>query len=145
MATSTAPKLPGFLGRLANFYVGNRRMFSGKWMQNLEQKNPIVAKLNDVLNLAPAVKWGLSIVPIGLALSGAVPPEKVDIKQSAALGTTGIVWTYYGFLLSRMNPGMLSLMLVNASMAAVHCTNFFRGITYKKQEAKRPENPTKNE
>jgi len=110
-------------------------MINAKWMADLEARNPIVKKINDVLYLAPAMKWGLSIVPITLAFSGGVPPEKIDLKQSAALFTTGAVWTYYAFCLMAKNPGMWGLASVNSAMAAVHGYNLYRGYNYRKSQA----------
>jgi len=121
-------------GRLHSRYLANTHVFSGRWALNLEKSNALFAKLNNILHLAPMAKWALSIVPISLAITGAVPAEKIDIKQSAALGITGFVWTYYGFLLRKNNAGMGALMGVNAAMGCVHGLNFLRAWRYKKQQ-----------
>jgi hypothetical protein len=134
MAQAIEAYAPRFIARLHSKYLHNQHIFNGNWALNLEKTNPFFAKLNNILHVAPIVKWGLSIVPITLAISGAVPAEKIDMKQSAALGTTGIVWTYYAILLRKQNAGMYALMSVNAAMAAVHCSNFVRGYLYHKNQ-----------
>jgi len=133
MAQAIETYAPRFIARLHNKYLHNHHIFNGAWAKALEKSSPLFAKANNILLVAPVVKWGLSIVPITLALTGAVPADKIDMKQSAALGTTGIVWTYYAILLRKQNAGMIALGSVNFAMGAVHCSNFIRGYLYQKK------------
>lgn len=121
---------------LQSRYLGNPHIFTGKWALALEERSAIFAKVNNILYVAPMVKWALSIVPITLAVTGTVQVDKIDIKTSAALMTTGIVWTYYGFLLRKNNAGMAALMGVNAAMAIVHGTNTYRAWKYQNEKKK---------
>eukprot|EP01004_Peranema_trichophorum_P008437 NODE_7191_length_801_cov_96.339233_g6584_i0.p1 GENE.NODE_7191_length_801_cov_96.339233_g6584_i0~~NODE_7191_length_801_cov_96.339233_g6584_i0.p1 ORF type:complete len:221 (-),score=34.09 NODE_7191_length_801_cov_96.339233_g6584_i0:65-727(-) len=88
------PKLlPPFLHR----YVGNRHLF--KFLIPLEARIPIIAQFNSVLNIAPTFKWALSIVPLIGIFSGNPPVEKLDVKQTFALLTTGCVWSVYAAII----------------------------------------------
>jgi len=119
-----------YLPRFIMKYVGNRHFFNAAAIKKLEGSSKFVAKANDILYLAPVMKWGLSIVPITLTLTGGISPASVDVKQSSSLALTGVVWTFYGIALSANNPGMFSLVLVNAAMALVNGFNAYRGYNF---------------
>eukprot|EP00026_Physarum_polycephalum_P014001 Phypoly_transcript_14467.p1 GENE.Phypoly_transcript_14467~~Phypoly_transcript_14467.p1 ORF type:complete len:143 (-),score=19.91 Phypoly_transcript_14467:98-526(-) len=142
MAQAIEAYAPRFIARLHSKYLHNTHILNTKWALALEKTNPLFAKCNNILHVAPIVKWALSVVPITLAFTGAVPPEKIDMKQSAALGTTGVVWTFYAILLRKQNAGMLALGSVNATMAIVNFTNFIRGYLYQRNQ-KEAEQPAK--
>ena len=53
--------------------------------------------------------------------------ENIDMKTSAALSLTGVVWAYYGLL---VRPKALLLVAVNIALLAVNGTNLVRKYRY---------------
>eukprot|EP01098_Paradermamoeba_levis_P013917 TRINITY_DN648_c0_g1_i1.p1 TRINITY_DN648_c0_g1~~TRINITY_DN648_c0_g1_i1.p1 ORF type:complete len:155 (-),score=43.38 TRINITY_DN648_c0_g1_i1:19-441(-) len=126
------PKLLRFLRP----WIHNHRFFYFKWAIQLEEKFPFFAKWNNVRNLAPGWKWGLSIVPLYQVLTGNPPVEKLDLKQSGSLMFTGAVWTYYATLIQPQDAGSRALALCNGALFLVNGYNAFRKYRYDQNKAK---------
>eukprot|EP01132_Coremiostelium_polycephalum_P000521 gene521-656_t len=116
--------------RLLDRYLGNQIICKAPFVLNFFKKYPKLEFLNNVTNLAPMMKWSLSIVPISQILSGTKPPEKIDLAQSSSLCATGTIWTYYATLITPQNTGTRMLALCNAAMAICHGYNIFRRVKY---------------
>jgi hypothetical protein len=98
---------------------------------NLGRRFPLFRKCNNALWAAPAFKWGLSIVPLYGILQGKPKVEDLDLKQSLALSFTGLVWSYYGFL---VEPRADLLIAVNVALLTVNGYNVFRKLRYEQQK-----------
>ena len=125
-----APKapIPSALPRFLHKYVGNGTVFQA--LKPLEQKFPFLKSVNSIYNLAPASKWGLSIVPLYGVFVGSPPVEKIDANTSGALACTGFVWTIYALMIQPQNAGSRMLALVNFCMGSVNGYNCYRKFTY---------------
>ncbi|GAM24810.1 hypothetical protein SAMD00019534_079850, partial [Acytostelium subglobosum LB1] len=119
-----------FVNKLMSGFVGNQVVFSNQFILGLCEKYPRVAFLNDITNLAPLMKWSLSIVPITQIISGTKPPEKIDMSQSLSLCSTGTIWTYYSTLIQPQNAGTRALAACNLAMACCHGYNVYRRYDY---------------
>eukprot|EP00128_Syssomonas_multiformis_P009349 Colp12_sorted_trinity150504_noHs@14442 len=117
-------------------WVGNQRLFSNSFALGLEEKSAFFKKINDVTYMAPMWKWVLSIVPLSQALVGKPPVENIDLKQSGALMSTGVVWAYYSTLIQPQNAGSRALMLCNLAMGSTHGFNVFRKFRHEQAKAK---------
>ncbi|KAN0035042.1 hypothetical protein ACTFIV_001582 [Dictyostelium citrinum] len=120
---------------LLNKYTGNQIVFSNKYAITFFEKFPKLAFLNNVTNLAPMMKWSLSIVPITQILSGTKLPENIDIYQASSLCATGTIWTYYATLISPQNTGTRMLAACNAAMAVCHGYNIYRRTKWEKSQS----------
>ncbi len=107
--------------------VNGSRAFRGEAARKLEAKNPLFAKLNSFLFLAPAWKWGLAIVPLYGIVIGVPAVENLDLNQSLALMFTGCVWAYYSLL---VRPAALMLCAVNCALLVVNGYNVYRKWNY---------------
>jgi len=92
-----APSIPKGFPSFLKPYVGNRHLF--KSLTGMEATNPYVAQANSVLNIAPTFKWALSVVPMMGIFSGNPPVEKIDLLQTVALFSTGVVWGFYAVII----------------------------------------------
>ncbi|ELR16764.1 uncharacterized protein ACA1_382330 [Acanthamoeba castellanii str. Neff] len=95
-------------------------LLKGPFWQNLAQKYPVFGKVNN----------GLAIVPLYGILEGKPAVKDLDLNQSLALSLTGLVWTYYGFLVV---PRADLLIAVNVALLSVNGYNVYRKINYDKQ------------
>lgn len=126
-ASQTIPKLlPGFMHK----YVGNGSLLP--FLKKYEAQYPALQSLNSVYNVAPASKWGLSIVPLYGVFMGTPPVEKIDENTSFSLACTGFVWTIYAMIISPQNAGSRALATVNFCMFCVNGYNFYRKQQYLK-------------
>lgn len=125
-------QIPPFFPNAFHKFVGNGSLF--KFLKPFET-NRFVGFFNSVYNVAPASKWGLSIVPLYGVFQGNPPPEKIDINTSAALATTGFIWTYYATLIQPQNSGSRMLATVNFCMGSVNGFNVYRRYCYDCAEA----------
>jgi len=112
-------------------YLGQPYLFSGARAQALQEKIPVLKWCNNVLNAAPAFKWGLSIVPLYGVFVGSPKVENIDLKQSVALATTGGVWTYYATL---VKPRANILLVCSAALLGVHGFNISRRLSYEREQ-----------
>jgi len=108
------------------WWVGNQRLFANRVALSLEQKLPLIGKLNDVTYAAPLWKWALSVLPLVQIFQGIPPVEKIEKNQAAALCLAGVVWSYYGTLIQPQNFGSLMFVVCNGAMASVHGYNLYR-------------------
>jgi len=118
--------------KLQNFlfyFVGNRRIFSNRFIRSFE-KGDSLAFWNDVTFVAPGFKWALSIIPLYGVLVGNPKVEHINIRTSASLSFTGIVWAYYSLLIQPQNMGSLALSMCNACMGLVNGFNVWRKYRY---------------
>ncbi|EGG17768.1 UPF0041 family protein [Cavenderia fasciculata] len=122
------------MASILNKFVGNRVVFSNKFVLGLCEKFPKLAFLNDVTNLAPIMKWSLSIVPLSQMISGNKPADKIDLQQTASLFSTGTIWTYYATLIQPQNAGTRALAACNAAMAICHGSNLYRRYQFDKEK-----------
>ena len=118
--------IPSFFPKPFHKYVGNPRFIK---LLGPYETNPLVGTLNNVYNLAPASKWGLSIVPLIGVFTGYPPVEKIDLNTSASLTCTGVVWAVYALCITPQNAGSRALCIVNACMASVNGYNCYRKIS----------------
>lgn len=79
---------------------------------------------------SPTFKWGL--VFAGLA-DYARPPEKLSLKQSTALGATGLVWARYTLVIK---PRNLYLCSVNFLLGCTGMWQVFRIARYQRWNEK---------
>lgn len=128
MSTVAQQTIPKAFPKALHKWVGNDRLF--KSLIPFEKYGP-VKYLNSAYNAAPLFKWSLSIVPLYGIFSGNPPVEKLDINSSAALCTTGVVWTVYALLIKPQNSGSRSLALVNVCLATVNGYNCYRCMQYR--------------
>jgi len=119
-----------FVRKLLEKYIGNTVVFNGPRATAFFARNPKLEFLNNVTNLAPIMKWSLSIVPISQIISGTKPPQSIDLAQSSSLCATGTVWTYYATLISPQNNGTRLLAICNGAMAMCHGYNIYRKTTH---------------
>jgi hypothetical protein len=133
MATPAAQTIPAAFPKVLHKYVGNGRLFSG--LASYEEQYPILKTINSVFNVAPASKWGLSIVPLYGVFVGYPPVEKIDFNTSASLFATGSVWTVYALMIQPQNAGSRALCAVNAAMAGVNGFNCYRKYAATKKAA----------
>jgi len=115
-------------------WVGNPRIFSGKLGAVLDA-NPVTRWCNNALNAAPTFKWGLSLVPLYGAITGHPPVQHLDLNQSLALATTGIVWSYYALLVT---PRADMLFAVSIALLCSNGFNVYRKMKYDREVAARP-------
>ena len=116
--------IPSGVPKLAHRFVGNGNMFARA--VPLYSKYPIVKSLNSVYNLAPASKWGLSVVPLFGCITGTQKIEKVNFNTSVSLAITGCVWTVYALIITPQNFGSKMLATVNFAMGSVNGYNAYR-------------------
>ena len=128
-----ASSIPAMLPKPLHKYVGNPVFL--KFLKPYEAGNPVIATLNNVYNLAPASKWGLSIVPLIGVFTGYPPVEKIDLNTSASLTCTGVVWAVYALMITPQNAGSRALAMVNAAMASVNGYNCYRKLSATPKEA----------
>ncbi|EGC37696.1 hypothetical protein DICPUDRAFT_53816 [Dictyostelium purpureum] len=121
-----------FFKRFLDKYTGNQTVFSNKYATQFFTAFPRLAFLNNVTNLAPMMKWSLSVVPITQIVSGTKPPQSIDVYQASSLCATGSIWTYYATLIQPQNTGTRMLAMCNAAMAACHGYNIYRRVQYDK-------------
>jgi hypothetical protein len=126
-AKVAASEIPSFIPKPVHRYVGNGRLFS--FLQAYEGQYPILQTINSVYNIAPASKWGLSIVPLYGVFVGTPPVEKIDLNTSASLTCTGLVWTVYALMIQPQNSGSRALCAVNFAMASVNGYNCYRKLS----------------
>jgi len=107
-------------------------LLKGRMWEQVGQKHPWFAKVNNALWAAPAFKWGLAIVPLYGIVQGKPAVQDLDLNQSLALAATGLVWSYYGFLVV---PRADLLIAVNVALLAVNGYNVARRIRYDQQHA----------
>jgi len=112
-------------------WVGNPRLFSGKIGDALDS-NPLTRWWNNAFNGAPGFKWALSVVPLHGALTGKPPVENLDLNQSLALASTGVVWGYYSLLVL---PRSWMLFAVSVALFSSNGWNVFRKIRYDRDMA----------
>lgn len=93
----------------------------------LSESNPTFKKVNNALFMAPAWKWGLSVVPLIGAIRGEPSVENLDLNLSMALSTTGIIWSYYGL---KVRPTAYLLVAVNLALLGVNGYNVVRKMKY---------------
>eukprot|EP01087_Luapelamoeba_hula_P004941 TRINITY_DN1495_c1_g1_i1.p1 TRINITY_DN1495_c1_g1~~TRINITY_DN1495_c1_g1_i1.p1 ORF type:complete len:157 (+),score=12.78 TRINITY_DN1495_c1_g1_i1:40-471(+) len=94
-------------------------------------RHPKLEPFNNVLLVAPTMKWSLALVPLYGAIQGKPTPEDIDLNQAAALTFTGAVWTYYSTLVV---PKAYMLMAVNSALFAANGWNVFRRLRYDQQK-----------
>ena len=109
------------LGR--KHWLGDGRLFRGATAQKLEESVPGFKWINNAINAAPSQKWMLSIVPLMDLSRGNPPVEKIDLKQTLALATTGGIWSIYSLLIY---PRGWLLFACNVSLFGVHAYNISR-------------------
>ncbi|KYQ91809.1 UPF0041 family protein [Tieghemostelium lacteum] len=122
------------LKALLNKYTGNQIICSSPLVLRFFERNPKLAFLNNVTNLAPLMKWSLSIVPLSQMITGSKPPQNIDINQSYSLCATGSIWTYYSTLIQPQNTGTKMLAACNGAMALCHGSNIYRRMKYDKDQ-----------
>jgi len=116
-----------FESRVFGRWLANSRLIGSKWALSLEEKSKLFKWWNNCLNAAPAFKWALAIVPLSGALTGNPPVEKIDLKQSIALTSTGLVWSYYAML---VEPRAWLLLYVNIALLTANGWNVIRKVRY---------------
>jgi hypothetical protein len=127
-ADSPKAPIPSLLPRFLHQFVGNGTVF--KILKPYEDKFPLLKSFNSVYNVAPASKWGLSIVPLYGVFVGSPPVEKIDANTSGALACTGFVWTVYAMMIQPQNAGSRMLALVNFCMGSVNGYNCYRKYSH---------------
>ena len=55
------------------------------------------------------------------------PVEKMSLPQQAAVGSTGVIWSYYSL---KITPVNYNLLLVNAVMACTSAWHLGRMVTH---------------
>ena len=128
MATAAAAQeIPKALPKFIHKFVGNPRV-----SQRLEpyERFTLIKYFNSVYNLAPASKWGLSIVPMIGVITGNPPVEKIDRNTSFSLACTGFIWTVYALMITPQNSGSRALAMVNFCMGSVNGYNCYRRVSY---------------
>ena len=119
--------IPSAFPKVLHRFVGNSRLFG--FLEKYEADYPILKTINNVYNIAPASKWGLSIVPLYGVFVGYPPVEKIDFNTSASLAATGSVWSVYALMIQPQNAGSRALCAVNAAMAMVNGYNCYRKLS----------------
>ena len=132
-AAAASQTIPKFLPSFAHKYVGNPTLF--QFLKKYEAQYPFIQSINSVYNVAPASKWGLSIVPLYGVFTGYPAVEKIDENTTFSLACTGFVWTIYAMIISPQNAGSRALATVNACMFCVNGYNFSRKQAYLKSKA----------
>jgi len=112
-------------------WLGDGRLLRGPKWEKLEQQNKIFAAGNNVLNVAPAWKWLLSIVPLVGVFRGIPAPAQLDPAQSGSLAITGGLFAVYSLL---VYPTAWILFTCNACMFGVHSYNLSRIYSYQKEQ-----------
>lgn len=95
--------------------------------RSFADKTPAFKNANNALFMAPAWKWGLSIVPLVGAIRGEPSVENLDLNLSLALSTTGIIWSYYGLM---VRPTAYLLVAVNVCLLGVNGYNVVRKVKF---------------
>eukprot|EP00029_Vermamoeba_vermiformis_P011899 TRINITY_DN6708_c0_g1_i1.p1 TRINITY_DN6708_c0_g1~~TRINITY_DN6708_c0_g1_i1.p1 ORF type:complete len:145 (-),score=25.78 TRINITY_DN6708_c0_g1_i1:72-506(-) len=106
--------------------LGTTRLIGGKTGEALD-KNPVTRWFNNVLNVAPLAKWGLSVMPLYGVFTGKPAAKDLDLNQSLALTFTGAVWTYYALIIT---PRSELLCAVNLALFSVNGYNVYRKMKY---------------
>jgi len=133
MAAAAAGAAPWFIPSPLRRYVGNGTLFQR--LKPYEAHYPFLKFANSVYNVAPASKWGLSIVPLIGVYQGNPPVDKIDRNTSTALACTGFVWTVYAMLIQPQNAGSRALATVNFCMGCVNGYNANRRYQYDLSQA----------
>lgn len=120
--------IPNGVPKFAHRFVGNGNMFGA--LVPFYSKYPALQSVNSVYNLAPASKWGLSIVPLFGCITGTQPIEKVNFNTSFSLAITGMVWTVYALMITPQNFGSKMLATVNFAMGSVNGYNAYRRYNF---------------
>jgi len=114
-------------------WLGNGRLLQGEKWKKMEETNKLFAIGNNALNVAPAWKWMLSIVPLIGVFRGTPPPSQLDPGQSGSLAITGGLFAVYSLL---VYPTAWVLFTCNACMFGVHTYNLGRIYKYQKEQKK---------
>jgi hypothetical protein len=117
--------------------VDGGRLLRSDWARQMEARNAVFRKLNNVLFTGPAFKWTLSILPLYQAITGQPPVDKIDINTNMALAGTGLIWAYYALLVRPTSWGLFS---VSCALLASNGYQIVRRYKYN-QELKKHEAP----
>lgn len=119
--TLFAHKLSRYLG------VEGGVLLKGKIFRSLGERVPAFKTINNALFAAPAWKWGLALVPLYGAIQGKPRVDNLDLNQSLALSTTGVIWSYYGCV---VRPTAHLLVAVNIALLTVNGYNVVRKLQF---------------
>jgi len=102
-------------------------LLKGKYFRALGEKYTTFKHMNNALFVAPAFKWGLAIVPLIGAIEGRPPVDQIDEMQAMSLSVSGLIWSYYGFL---VRPTAYLLVAVNLALLGANGNNVYRKLKW---------------